>query len=57
MLATEPFFIGNQIAEGDSIGEIATNPMNYLGAAFASPLTKMATKNVSPTMANIMRLG
>jgi len=57
MLATEPFFIGNQIAEGDSVGEIATNPMNYLGAAFASPLTKMATKNVSPTMANIMRLG
>ena len=57
LLATEPFFIGNQIAEGDSIGEIATNPMNYLGAAFASPLTKMATKNVGPTTANIMRLG
>ena len=57
MLATEPFFLGNQIAEGKSFGEIATNPMNYLGAAFASPLTKMATKNVSPTMANIMRLG
>ena len=57
MLATEPFFIANQIKDGDSFGEIATNPMNYLGATFASPLTKMATKNVSPTMANIMRLG
>ena len=37
--------------------KIATNPMNYLGAAFTGPLTEMATKNVTPKIASIMRLG
>ena len=57
MLALEPLFIGHQIAEGDSAGEIATNPLNYLGAAFTGPLTEQATKFASPKMANFMRLG
>jgi len=57
MLALEPLYIGQQIAEGDSLGEVATNPFNYLGAAFASPLTQQATKFASPKMASIMRLG
>jgi len=57
LLATEPFYLGEQIAAGDSAGEIATNPMNYLGAAFTGPLTEMATKNVTPKIASIMRLG
>ena len=57
MLALEPLYIGQQIAEGDSAGDIATNPFNYLGAAFASPLTQQATKFASPKMANFMRLG
>jgi hypothetical protein len=34
LLATEPLFVGGQIAEGDSLGEIATDPLNYLGASF-----------------------
>ena len=57
LLATEPLFIGGQIAEGDSLGEIATDPINYLGAAFADPATRFATKGVSPGIAKAMRLG
>ena len=57
MLALEPLYIGQQLAEGDSLGEIATNPMNYLGAAFTGPLTKEATRFASPAVSNFMRLG
>ena len=57
MLALEPLYIGQQLAEGDSLGEIATNPINYLGAAFAAPLTQQATKFASPAVSSIMRLG
>ena len=57
MLALEPLYIGQQIADGDSAGEIATNPLNYLGPAFAGSLSKEATRFVGPKMANIMRLG
>lgn len=57
MLALEPLYIGQQLAEGDSLGEIATNPINYLGAAFAGPLSKEATRFASPAVSNIMRLG
>ena len=57
MLALEPLYIGQQLAEGDSIGDIATNPINYLGAAFAGPLTKEATRFASPAVSNFMRLG
>ena len=44
MLALEPLYIGQQIADGDSAGEIATNPLNYLGPAFAGSLSKEATR-------------
>jgi len=57
MLALEPLYIGQQIADGDSAGEIATNPLNYLGPAFAGSLSKEATRFAGPKMANIMRLG
>ena len=57
MLALEPLYIGQQLAEGDSAGDIATNPLNYLGAAFASPLTQQATKFASPAVSSFMRLG
>ena len=57
LLATEPFFLGSQIAEGDSLAEMATQPMNYLGAAFAGPIDKFATKGLSPAIAKTMRLG
>ena len=57
MLALEPLYLGQQLAQGDSIGDIATNPINYLGAAFAGPLSKEATRFASPAVSNIMRLG
>jgi len=57
LLATEPLFLAGQIQQGDSLGEIATNPMNYLGAAFAGPVTDFATKGLNPTIAKTMRLG
>ena len=57
MLALEPLYIGQQIADGDSAGEIATNPLNYLGPAFAGSLSKEATRFAGPKMASIMRLG
>ena len=36
LLATEPLYLAEQVQQGDSLGEIATNPFNYFGAAFAS---------------------
>ena len=57
LLATEPLFLAGQIQQGDSLAEIATNPMNYLGAAFAGPATEFATKGVNPAIAKTMRLG
>ena len=47
----------NQIREGDSTLDIATNPMNYLGPAFSGSLVKEATAFSSPTASSIMRLG
>jgi hypothetical protein len=57
LLATEPLFIAGQVQQGDSLTDIATNPMNYLGAAFAGPATAFATKGINPTIAKTMRLG
>ena len=57
LLATEPLFLAGQVQQGDSLTDIATNPMNYLGAAFAGPVTDFATKGVSPAIAKTMRLG
>ena len=57
LLATEPLFIAGQIQQGDSLTDIATNPFNYMGAAFAGPATEFATKGLSPAIAKTMRLG
>ena len=57
LLATEPLFIAGQVQQGDSLAEIATNPANYLGAAFMGPATEFATKGLNPTIAKTMRLG
>ena len=57
LLATEPLYLAEQVQQGDSLGEIATNPFNYMGAAFAGPATEFATKGLSPTVAKTMRLG
>jgi hypothetical protein len=57
LLATEPLYIAGQVQQGDSLTDIATNPANYLGVAFAGPATDFATKGVSPMIAKTMRLG
>ena len=57
LLATEPLFLAGQIQQGDSLTDIATNPMNYLGAAFVGPATEFATKGLNPMIAKTMRLG
>ncbi len=57
LLATEPLYIAGQVQQGDSLAEIATNPANYLGAAFMGPATEFATKGLNPTLAKTMRLG
>jgi len=57
LLALEPLHIAGQVEAGDSLGEIATNPWNYAGLAFADDLSKFATKGVGPNIAKAMRLG
>jgi len=58
LLATEPLYLAEQIQQGDSLGEIATNPFNYAGLAFTGPATEFATKGgLNPTIAKTMRLG
>ena len=57
LLALEPLHLAGQIQSGDSLTDIATNPLNYLGPTFASGLTKEATRFAGPTMSKIMRMG
>jgi hypothetical protein len=55
--ALEPLYLASQISEGDSLGEIATNPLNYLAPAFTGGLSREATRFVGPTASKVMRLG
>jgi len=57
LLPMEAMNISSQLSEGDSVEDIATNPMNYLGAAFAGPATTIASRSLNPTVAKILRLG
>jgi hypothetical protein len=57
LLATEPLYLAEQVQQGDSLGEIATNPFNYAGLAFTGPATEFAAKGLNPTIAKTMRLG
>ena len=59
MALTTPFYIANQIRQGDSLEDIATNPLNYLAPAFAGSLTKEATRgmNQKGLLARALRLG
>ena len=58
LLATEPLYLAEQIQEGDSLAEMATNPFNYLGPAFMGQVSDFATKGLkSPGIAKAMRLG
>ncbi len=57
LLATEPLYLAEQVQQGDSLGEIATNPFNYFGAAFASDADRIVSRGLNPTIAKTMRLG
>ncbi len=57
LLATEPLYLAEQVQQGDSLGEIATNPLNYFGAAFASDADRIVSKGLNPSIAKTMRLG
>jgi hypothetical protein len=57
LLPMEAMNVTSQIAEGDSPLDIATDPLNYLGATFAEPATKIASRGVNPKIATAMRLG
>ena len=51
-------YLADQVQQGDSLAEIATNPFNYAGLAFTGPATEFATKGgLNPTIAKTMRLG
>ena len=56
---TTPFQIASQVRAGDSLEDIATNPLNYLAPAFAGTLTKEATRGMNPQgiLAKGLRLG
>jgi hypothetical protein len=57
--ATTPLNVASQVYAGDSVEDIATNPFNYLGPAFAGTLTKEATRGMNPTgmLSKALRLG
>ena len=59
MALTTPLQIASQLREGDSLEDVATNPLNYLGPAFAGTLTKEATRGMNPQglLARGLRLG
>ncbi len=57
LLATEPLYLAEQVQQGDSLGEIATNPFNYFGAAFASDADRIVSRGLNPSIAKTMRLG
>jgi hypothetical protein len=57
LLPMEAMNISRQLSEGDSAVDIATNPLNYLGAAFVGPTSTIASRSVNPTVAKILRLG
>ena len=57
LAAFEPLHIAGQVQAGDSLGEIATNPWNYAGLAFADDLSRFATKGLGPGISKAMRLG
>jgi len=57
--ATLPVHIAAQRAGGTDYGDIATDPTNWLGPAFASTGADLATRGMkgSPRLANAIRLG
>ena len=59
LLATEPLRIAQQRREGESWGEIATDPFTWMGPAFAPSMTKIATAGMKKgsLLPRLLRLG
>jgi hypothetical protein len=57
--ATTPLNVASQVYAGDSVEDIATNPLNYLGPALAGTLTDEATRGMNQRglLARSLRLG
>ena len=57
--ASLPIGIAAQVKGGSEIEDIATDPMNWLGPAFASSGAKMATRGMAPTgiLSKALRMG
>ena len=57
--ATTPLNVASQVYQGDSAEEILTDPLNYLGPAFAGTLTKEATRGMPKggMLSKALRLG
>ena len=57
--ALTPLNVASSLYEGDSAYEVATDPVNYLGPAFAGSLSKEATRGMGATskLARSLRLG
>ena len=54
----DTYFISKQVEEGKSTAEIASNPLNWLGLATMSPLTKAAgLADKSGKLSSVLRLG
>ena len=59
LAAITPLNVANQVYAGDSAEEIATDPLNWLGPAFAGTLTDAATQGMKDksVLARTLRLG
>ena len=57
--ASLPIHIGAQVKGGAELEDIATDPFNWMGPAFASSGAKMATRGMAPTgiLSQALRLG
>jgi len=57
--ASLPISLAAQVKGGSEIEDIATDPMNWLGPAFASSGAKMATRGMAPTgiLSKALRMG
>ena len=59
LAAITPLSVANQVYAGESAEDIATNPLNWVGPAFAGSLTKEATRGMNPAgvLSKTLRLG
>ena len=57
--ATLPVSVAAQVKGGSDVADIAADPLNWLGPAFASTGAKMATRGTAPTgiLAKAIRMG